>query len=169
MDDGTRLLPGPCPAGTGFAGDETPGEWGDLLRGDADRGLPGRPGGREAARLCSAAVFGSRFFAEVVIAVDRLSGPGDAGVTVRMVAAGTGLVDSVVRPVMRRLCDGGLVTESARGGRARSPLRYQVRRTPLWAGVLSACAALAGPCAPGGAVRGDRDTEGRCPAGQARR
>ena len=98
--------------------------------------------GRESARLRSAAVFGSRFFAEVVVAVDRLSGPGGDGVTVRMIAADTGLVDSVVRPVMRRLCDGGLVAEPDRAG-ARSALHYRVRRTPLWAGVLSACAALA--------------------------
>ena len=67
---------------------------------------------RESARLRSAAVFGNRFFAEVVVAVDRLSGPGGDGVTVRMIAADTGLVDSVVRPVMRRLCDGGLVAEA---------------------------------------------------------
>ena len=70
--------------------------------------------GRESARLRSAAVFGNRFFAEVVVAVDRLSGPGGDGVTVRMIAADTGLVDSVVRPVMRRLCDGGLVAEPDR-------------------------------------------------------
>jgi len=81
-------------------------------------------------------VFGNRFFAEVVVAVDRLSGPGGDGVTVRMIAADTGLVDSVVRPVMRRLCDGGLVAEPDRAG-ARSALHYRVRRTPLWAGVLS--------------------------------
>jgi hypothetical protein len=98
--------------------------------------------GRESARLRSAAVFGNRFFAEVVVAVDRLSGPGGDGVTVRMIAADTGLVDSVVRPVMRRLCDGGLVAEPDRAG-ARSALHYRVRRTPLWAGVLSACAAPA--------------------------
>jgi len=74
--------------------------------------------------------------------MDRLSGPGGDGVTVRMIAADTGLVDSVVRPVMRRLCDGGLVAEPDRAG-ARSALHYRVRRTPLWAGVLFACAALA--------------------------
>lgn len=130
-----------------FAGDETTGAWGDFLRAalarDADLGPQRRLRSREAGRLRSAAVFGSRFFADVVIAVDRLPGAGDAGVTVRTVAADTGLADSVVRPVMRRLCDGGLVAEAARGSGARSPLHYQVRRTPLWEGVLSACTALA--------------------------
>ncbi|HEY6496980.1 MAG TPA: hypothetical protein VIZ43_27195 [Trebonia sp.] len=88
-------------------------------------------------------MFGNRFFAEVVVAVGRLSGPGGDGVTVRMIAADTGLVDSVVRPVMRRLCDGGLVAEPDRAG-ARSALHYRcAARRCLWAGVLSACAALA--------------------------
>jgi hypothetical protein len=37
-----------------------------------------------------------------------------------MIAADTGLVDSVVRPVMRRLCDGGLVAEPDRAGASPS-------------------------------------------------
>jgi hypothetical protein len=97
----------------------------------------------EAVRLRSAAVFGSRFFADVVITVDRLAGAGDVGVTARMVAAEIGLGDSVVRPVMRRLCDGGLVAMVPQCGGSRSAIRYQVRRTPFWAGILSACTALA--------------------------
>lgn len=142
--DGTA---GPGPGRADFVGEETAGAWGDFLRAvaadDEDRRPREQPGSREAARLRSAAVFGSRFFAEVVTAVDRLSRAGNADVTVRMVAADTGLVDSVVRPVMLRLCDGGLISEAAPGSRARSALRYQVRRTQLREGVLSASAALA--------------------------
>lgn len=145
-DDGTRPVPGSGPARAVFVDAETAGAWGNFLRAaaphdDADRGTRARPGSRAAARLRSAAVFGNRFFADVAIAVDRLSGTGDAGVTVRMVAADTGLADSAVRPVMRRLHDGGLLAEGTRNG--RRALLYQVRRTPLWAGVLSACTALA--------------------------
>jgi hypothetical protein len=136
----------PVPARAVFDGTETEGAWGDFLRAaetrDADRMTRTQRRGRETARLRSAALFGSRVFADVVIAVDRLSGAGDADVTARMVAADTGLADSVVRPVMRRLCDGGLVAEAAHSAGARSALRYQVRRTPLWEGVLSACTAL---------------------------
>jgi len=136
-----------APACAVFDGTETEGAWGEILRAaevhDTDRMTREQRRRRESARLRSAALFGSRFFADVVIAVDRLSGAADAGVTARMVAADTGLVDSVVRPVMRRLCDGGLVAEVARSGGARNALRYQVRRTPLWEGVLSACTALA--------------------------
>lgn len=123
-----------------FAGTGTTGAWGNVLRA-AEPVLDDTPGagrvtweqrgGRESARLRSAAVFGNRFFAEVAIAVDRLSGAGGAGVTVRMVAADTGLVDSVVRPVMRRLTDCGLIAEPFRRGRVRSALHYRVLRTPL--------------------------------------
>jgi hypothetical protein len=133
------------PARTVFDGTGTTGAWGDYLRAAGPAPAGARRGGdREPARLQSAAVFGNRFFAEVVTTVDRLSGAEGDGVTVRMIAADTGLVDSVVRPVMRRLCDGGLIDGPGPGaGKARSALHYQVRRTPLWAAVLSACAALA--------------------------
>lgn len=132
-----------------FDGAGTEGAWGDVLRaagqvpGEAhDREAGERRNDREPARRRSAAAFGSRFFGEVVTAVDRLSRGEDAGVTARMVAAETGLADSVVRPVMRRLCESGLLAEDARRSGARSALRYQVRRGPLWSGVLSACASL---------------------------
>jgi hypothetical protein len=135
----------PVPACAVFAEGETAGAWGDVLRAAAPFPVraEGRTASREDARLRSAAVFGSRFFAEVVTAMDLLSGTEDAGVTVRMVAADTGLADSAVRPVMRRLCDGDLIAECARAGGARGALHYQVRPTPLWTGVLSACTALA--------------------------
>jgi hypothetical protein len=97
--------------------------------------------GHAASRDRSAAIFGNRFFAEVVIAIDRLSGPHDTFVTTRRVANETGIGDSLVRPVMLRLRNAGLIAGLPREGGSRSTLLYQVRRGPLWAGVLAACIA----------------------------
>ncbi len=89
----------------------------------------------------SAAIFGNRFFADVVVAVDRLSGPDDTFVTTRRVASETALSDSLVRPVMLRLRAAGLITDLPRESGPRSTLLYQVQRGPVWTGVLAACIA----------------------------
>lgn len=89
----------------------------------------------------SAAIFGNRFFADVVVAVDRLSGPDDAFVTTRRVASETALSDSLVRPVMLRLRAAGFIADLPREGGPRSTLLYQVQRGPVWTGVLAACIA----------------------------
>ncbi len=94
-----------------------------------------------ASRDRSAALFGNRFFAEVVAAIDRLSGAEDALVTTRRVAHELVLSDSLVRPVMLRLHAAGLLTDLPREGGSRSTLLYQVRRGPFWAAVLAACIA----------------------------
>lgn len=94
----------------------------------------------EASRGRSSAIFGNRYFVDVVLAVDQLSSD-DARVTTRMVASETTLSDSLVRQVMQRLRDAGLIAEPARIGGRRSPRYFQVRRGPLWNGVLSACTA----------------------------
>lgn len=98
---------------------------------------------REASRERSSAIFGNRYFVDVVLAVDQLSSASDAPVTTRMVASETTLSDSLVRQVMQRLRDAGLVAEPPRTG-TRSPRYFQVRRGSLWSGVLSACAATKG-------------------------
>jgi hypothetical protein len=95
--------------------------------------------GHEAWQERSAAIFGNRYFAEVVMAADRLSAMGDVFVTTRMVAAVTGLGDSLVRPVMRRLSAAGLIAELPRTGGPRSTLNYQVVRNPLWEAIVAAC------------------------------
>ena len=95
-----------------------------------------------ASRDRSAAIFGNRFFAEVVVAVDRLSGPDDSLVTTRRVASVTALSDSLVRPVMLRLRTAGLITDLPREGGSRSTLHYQVQRGPVWAGVRATCIAM---------------------------
>jgi hypothetical protein len=99
---------------------------------------------REASLERSSAIFGNRYFVDVVLAVNQLSTADDASVTTRMVASETTLSDSLVRQVMQRLRDAGLVAEPPRAGGARSPRYFQVRRGPLWNGVLSACAAAKG-------------------------
>jgi hypothetical protein len=101
-----------------------------------------------ASRDRSAAIYGNRFFAEVVVAIDRLSGPDDAFVTTRRVANGTGVGDSLVRPVMLRLLNAGLIADLPREGGSRSTLLYQVRRGPLWAGVVAACVATIDDAVP---------------------
>lgn len=99
---------------------------------------------REASRERSSAIFGNRYFVDVVLAVDQLSGASDAPVTTRMVASETTLSDSLVRQVMQRLRDADLIAEPPRTGGTRSPRYFQVRRGSLWSGVLSACSATMG-------------------------
>lgn len=93
-----------------------------------------------ASQERSAALFGNRYFADVVLAVDRLSAAGDAFVTTRMVASDTTLGDSLVRPVMHRLGAAGLIAALPRTGGRRSTLNYQVIRGPLWATLVAVCA-----------------------------
>lgn len=98
-----------------------------------------RAEGHAASEERSAAIFGNRYFAEVVLAADRLSATGDAFVTTRMVASATGFGDSLVRPVMIRLDAAGLIAPLPRTGGPRSMLNYQVIRGPMWTAVAGAC------------------------------
>ena len=98
----------------------------------------------EAERERSSAIFGNRYFVDVVLAVNHLSGDDHARVTMRMVASETTISDSLVRQVMERLHLARLITEQPRTGGARSPRYFQVRQGPLWDGVLDACAASKG-------------------------
>ncbi len=93
-------------------------------------------------REYSAALFGNRFVAEVVTAIQRLAPAHDGAVTTRLVASNTGLSDSLVRPVMLRLAEAGLLTSIERVGGPRSTLRYRIRRAPLWTAVTEACAII---------------------------
>jgi len=95
----------------------------------------------EASRGRSSAIFGNRYFVDVVLAVDRLSRDDQARVTMRMVASQTTISDSLVRQVMERLHDAGLIAEEPRLGGPRSPRYFQVRQGSLWTGVLATCVA----------------------------
>lgn len=101
-------------------------------------------GEHEASRERSSAIFGNRYFVDVVLAVDHLSGDDHARVTMRMVASETTISDSLVRQVMERLHLAGLITEQPRTGGLRSPRYFQIRRGPLWTSVLDTCVASRG-------------------------
>ena len=98
----------------------------------------------EASRERSSAIFGNRYFVDVVLAVDHLSGDDHARVTMRMVASETTISDSLVRQVMERLHGAGLIAEEPRSGGPRSPRYFQVRQGSLWTGVLATCVASRG-------------------------
>jgi hypothetical protein len=99
---------------------------------------------REGSRDRSSAIFGNRYFVDVVLAVNHLSGDDHARVTMRMVASETTISDSLVRQVIERLHGAGLIAEEPRSGGPRSPRYFQVRHGPLWTGVLATCVASEG-------------------------
>jgi hypothetical protein len=101
-------------------------------------------GEHEASRERSSAIFGNRYFVDVVLAFNHLSGDDHARVTMRMVASETTISDSLVRQVMERLHVADLITEQPRTGGPRSPRYFRVCRGPLWASVLEACVASKG-------------------------
>lgn len=100
---------------------------------------------REALRRRSSALFGNRYMAEVVVAVvDLTSATGDTPVTVRMVASRTDLTDSLVRPVVKRLVDAGLL-EPQPQERPRGTYFHEVRRDDgMWDMLVSTCRLLHG-------------------------
>lgn len=99
------------------------------------------PEEHEASRERSSAIFGNRYFVDVVLAVDHLSGDDDARLTMRMVASETTISDSLVRQVMERLHGAGLIAEEPRSGGRRSPRYFQLQQGPLWTGLLATCIA----------------------------
>ncbi|MEW2518626.1 hypothetical protein [Actinacidiphila alni] len=98
---------------------------------------------REALRRRSSALFGNRYLAEVVVAVvDLTSAAGDTAVTVRMVASRTGLTDSLVRPVVKRLVDAQLLLPLPQE-RLRGASYHEVRHDDrVWKTLVSACRLL---------------------------
>ncbi|MFD3572554.1 hypothetical protein [Streptomyces sp. NPDC058644] len=104
---------------------------------------------QEALHRRSSALFGNRYMAEVVVAVDDLtSATGATPVTVRMVASRTGLTDSLVRPVVKRLVDAGLLDPQPQE-RLRTASYHQVRRDDgLWDTLVNTCQLLHGAIPP---------------------
>ena len=94
----------------------------------------------EETRRRSAAIFGNEKTVEVVLA---LSDEGAA--TAQMIAKSTGIAHSLVRDALVRLVNGGVVRQVPRLGGSRSPLYYQPTPGNLWAAILSAAQAIAGP------------------------
>lgn len=80
----------------------------------------------EARRQRSASLFNNRYFAECAVHVLSLPVGGQDMFTVRQVASASGLADSLVRPVLLRLCDAHVVEKLPRMGAGRSPQYFRV-------------------------------------------
>ncbi|MEZ5097054.1 MAG: hypothetical protein R2731_13705 [Nocardioides sp.] len=80
----------------------------------------------EARRAKSAALFNNRHFAECAAHLIEVSKSGAEFVTVRQIAAASQLADSLVRPVVLRLVDAGVLEKLPRLGGGRSPQYYRV-------------------------------------------
>lgn len=97
---------------------------------------------REALRAKSAAVFGNRHLAEVVAAVAALAPNVGDQLTVRMLANRTGLTDSVVRPIVKRLVEANLLQPQPQQ-RPRGASYHEVRSDEgLWEALVRMCALL---------------------------
>jgi ribosomal protein S25 len=94
----------------------------------------------EETRRRSAAIFGNEKTVEVVLALSE-----ESAATAQMIATSTGIPHSLVRDALVRLVNGGVVRQVPRVGGSRSPLYYQPTPGNLWAAVLAAAQAVAGP------------------------
>lgn len=80
----------------------------------------------EARRAKSAALFNNRHFAECAAHLLAVSKDGADLITVRQIAAASQLADSLVRPVVLRLVDAGVLEKLPRLGGGRSPQYYRL-------------------------------------------
>lgn len=97
---------------------------------------------RDALRARSSAVFGNRYLAEVVTAVVALAPQEGDQVTVRMVATRTGLADSLVRPVVKRLVEADLLRPQGQQ-RPRSASYHEIHHVGgVWEALVKMCALL---------------------------
>jgi predicted transcriptional regulator len=89
----------------------------------------------------SAALFNNCHLVEIVIVIAAY---GRKPFTTRQISTSTGLADSIVRPVIRRLLDAGLVerTTSTTHGRGRAPNYLRVTSMPGWAELKALCRKL---------------------------
>lgn len=88
------------------------------------------------------AIFGNRYVAEVVLAIAALAPRAEDRVTVRMLATRTGLADNLVRPVIRRLVEAG-VLRSLPQERPRGASYHQVHfGEGVWEALTSTCRLL---------------------------
>lgn len=90
-------------------------------------------------------MFNNRAFADVAVAAYRICRSSEAGVvTTRQVAASLGFADSVVRPVMIRLGDAGLLAATERKGVGNAPRLFTVVDASPWEHLLELIAACMG-------------------------
>lgn len=87
-------------------------------------------------------MFGNRYFVEVVAGIADQAPTTHDRVTVRMLAARTGLTDSLVKLVVTRLINAGLLL-SLPPDRPRGPRYHQVQRAGgQWDALVDLCARL---------------------------
>lgn len=91
----------------------------------------------ETRRELSSAVFNNRYFGDVAAGILEDTRPSTALVTTRQLASATGLADSVVRSVLLRLVDAGVLSKLPRTGSGRSPQYYQVEDRPRLDSIVS--------------------------------
>jgi hypothetical protein len=96
----------------------------------------------EALRERSAAVFGNRYFAEVVVAIESQVPTADSAITVRKVASRSGLADGLVKLAVTRLVKADLL-KPLPAQRPRGPRPHQVVRAGgRWAALVQLCTRL---------------------------
>lgn len=96
----------------------------------------------EARRAASGALFNNRVVVDVVLAIERIADQRDVFVTTRAIAANTGIVDSVVRPVMHRLVEAQALAAMAKTGGPRSAQYFTIGRAATWEALLALCSEL---------------------------
>lgn len=96
----------------------------------------------ETRRNRSAAVFGNRYMAEVVAAVAALAPGAGTKVTTRMLANHTGLSDSLVRPVVKRLVEAGFLHPQDRHGPRSTNYHEVLHAGEAWEALVKICVLL---------------------------
>lgn len=99
--------------------------------------------GGETLRDRSYAVFGNRYVAEVVTAIEEDTTGAHSQVTVRMIATRAGLTDGVVQLVTKRLVNAELLHRLPQD-RPRGPAYHEVQRSGgRWVALVDFCRRLA--------------------------
>lgn len=98
---------------------------------------------RDTLRDRSYAVFGNRYVAEVVTAIDEETANASPLVTVRMIATRAALTDGLVKLVTQRLVNAGLLRRLPQD-RPRAPAYHEVQRSGgRWDALVDLCARIA--------------------------
>ncbi len=92
-------------------------------------------GGDAQTRRRSAALFGNEKVAEIVLALEAQQG----FARLTDVSAATGIVHSMVRPVLARLVEGGVLEALPRRGGSRSEQFFEVCAGAAWTSLLQLC------------------------------
>jgi hypothetical protein len=97
---------------------------------------------REARQRLSASLFNNMYLADVVLQIAALARTSDQFVTTRKIAAASGLGDSLVRPVVMRLEEGGFLRRLPRMGGRRSEQYFARSTSTAWRTLVRLCRSL---------------------------